>query len=480
MSRASTLLLLSAALPVFCAAPPTPPPAQFCGATAQRGMDNPVRLRCDDPSDVIASIPFAAYGTPLTDGPCASWAASSACDVGANASRVVAAACIGHNACAVPTFDLIFDGGVDPCPGQQKWLAVTAQCARGTGVSGGGASCAANGTACPLPVSWSEFNLTLSSVIEPGGDLSPGYFVPTHPFGLISLDWSVANTIWHHANQNESTVEATLTENCRRIKAAFPLTKCFIYGNFELALQAFESNREIMYDPARADWFVRVNGDGAIYNEPGGPGDQFFFNFSTAAVADWYIENAIRLTSDPAVDGVFTDDFEGFPLEHDFGPFNTNTSFAAVAALEFASLEAHGRLIAALAARGKYVWQAMGAGYEGEYVGAGVPHDAAECAAFMRLRCTPAWEARAFMQAFDSGARNQSVAAFLVVRGAVAFLGWGWESGNEAFDEAFLYDVGEPRGHCRETAPGVFARAWTYGDVVLNCTSFAAIIPTAR
>ena len=267
--------------------------APFCGVTAQRGMDNTVRLSC--PTDVIASIPFAAYGTPTTDGPCAFWTASPSCDVGANASRVVTAACVGQRMCAIPTFDVLFDDGLDPCPGKSKWLAITAQCARGTGVSGGGASCVANGTACPLPAGWSQYNLTLLTVIEPGGDLAPGYFElnASRPFGLVSLDWSVASRIWRRDNQNESTIEATLTENCRRIKAVSPHTRCFVYHNLELALQAFESNRAVMTDPSKADWFVRVNHTGAIYNEPGGPGDQYFFDFRNGAAAEWYISTAL-------------------------------------------------------------------------------------------------------------------------------------------------------------------------------------------
>jgi hypothetical protein len=126
-------------------------------------------------------------------------------------------------------------------------------------------------------------NLTLSTVIEPGGDLAPGYFElnASRPFGLVSLDWIVASRIWRRDNQNESTIEATLTENCRRIKAVSPHTRCFVYHNLELALQAFESNRAVMYDPSKADWFVRVNHTGAIYNEPGGPGDQYFFDSVT-------------------------------------------------------------------------------------------------------------------------------------------------------------------------------------------------------
>ena len=338
--------------------------------------------------------------------------------------------------CDVPEALTTF-GGVDPCPGTDKWLAVVAQCAGGAGQSGGGDSCAVNGSACPLPRGWAQWNLTLSTVIEPGSDDAPGYFElnASRPFGLIALDWSVANSIWHHDDQNESTVEATLTENCRRIKLVSPATRCFLYHNLELGLQAFESNRAVMYDPSKAGWFVRVNGDGAIYNEPGGPGDQYFFDMRNADASAWYVDAVMKLVADPAVDGVFTDDYEGFPSEHDYAPLNTNTSYEAVAELQYASIATHGRLVAALAAAGKGQWQAMGAGYQGEYVGGGVPHDAAGCAAFMRPRCAAEWQLRPFMQSFDRGAKNQSIASFLIARGPVAFLGSGWESGNDVRGE---------------------------------------------
>ena len=118
-----------------------------------------------------------------------------------------------------------------------------------------------------------------------------------------------------------------------------PNTRCFIYHNLELALQAFESNREIMYDPNKADFFVRINGNGLIYNEKGGPGDQFFFDFRNQNASDWYINTVLNLIDNPFVDGIFTDDLEGFPSEHDYAPINTNTSYDAIAALQFASLE---------------------------------------------------------------------------------------------------------------------------------------------
>ena len=92
-------------------------------------------------------------------------------------------------------------------------------------------SCAVNGTACPPPTWGPTWNLTLSTVCQPGG--MADYFVPpeNQPWGLVSLDWSVANGVWHHANQSESTVEATSIEGCRKIKAVSPSTKCFIYHN---------------------------------------------------------------------------------------------------------------------------------------------------------------------------------------------------------------------------------------------------------
>ncbi len=82
------------------------------------------------------------------------------------------------------------------------------------------------------------------------------------------------------------------------------------------------------------------------------------------------------------------------------------------------------------------------------------------------------------MQSFDAAARNQSIVVFLITRGPVAFLGSGWESGNGNFDEAFLYQVGEPVAECAETASGVFLREWTYGVVRFDCNNFQADVPT--
>ena len=201
---------------------------EFCGFTSSECMDNTVRLRCLEPGATIQRVTFASYGTPQTAGPCSSWSASPACDA-PGALAVATSACVGFPACAIPTFGLLFNNNTDPCPEKCKTLALAAVCTSGGGDAGGGTSCAVNGTACPLPAWAPVYSLSGSTVCEPGGDMANGgYWLPTHPWGLVSLDWSVAQAIWNKDGPAKGTAEATLTENCARIKAAHPGTKCFM------------------------------------------------------------------------------------------------------------------------------------------------------------------------------------------------------------------------------------------------------------
>jgi hypothetical protein len=203
---------------------------EFCGATSSPCMDNTVRLRCEQPGAVIREVVFASYGTPHTpEGACTTWSAAPLCDA-PGALALASAACVGFPACAIPTFGVLFNHGADPCPGTCKSLALSAVCTAGGGDAGGGASCAVNGTACPLPAWEPVWSVAGSTVCEPGGDMAKdgGYWVPSHPFGLVSLDWSVGSSIWNKDGPSRGTAEATLTENCARIKAAHPGTKCFM------------------------------------------------------------------------------------------------------------------------------------------------------------------------------------------------------------------------------------------------------------
>ena len=51
----------------------------------------------------------------------------------------------------------------------------------------------------------------------------------------MSLDWSVAMSIWSKNGLHNATIEATSIEGCRLIRVNSPNTKCFIYHNSALA-----------------------------------------------------------------------------------------------------------------------------------------------------------------------------------------------------------------------------------------------------
>ena len=60
-------------------------------------------------------------------------------------------------------------------------------------------------------------------------------------------------------------------------------------------------------------------------------------------MVDYVIASTLKVLDTEWVDGVFTDDVEGFPSEHDYGPIKTNISYFEVAGIQFATLDAHGR-----------------------------------------------------------------------------------------------------------------------------------------
>ena len=76
------------------------------------------------------------------------------------------------------------------------------------------------------PPTWKpNWNLTESTTIQPSGNT---YFMPTHPWGLISLDWSVARGIWFANGRNKTNCEEVSANGCRKLKAAGLAAKCFI------------------------------------------------------------------------------------------------------------------------------------------------------------------------------------------------------------------------------------------------------------
>ena len=66
---------------------------------------------------------------------------------------------------------------------------------------------------------------------------------PERPWGLVSLDWSTNWRTWKAHGVARGNLEATAVEGCRRVKAASPGTRCFMYRNMELTIEAMESQR---------------------------------------------------------------------------------------------------------------------------------------------------------------------------------------------------------------------------------------------
>ena len=339
---------------------------------------------------------------------------------------------------------------------------------------------------CPPP-SWSPtWNLTMSTIVNPG---VPDFFEPPpgQPWGLVSLDWQVARTVWGENNSMHATVEATSREGCRRIKAASPGTRCFIYHNAELALQAFESQRVAMfpgapsYDPKL---FLRWP-NGTIYSTgvPNhGPGLGYFWNYTYPPAREFFISATLASLNFSGVDGTFIDDWTGLPAEHKSIISDLNLTAAEVRAFQLATAVVDEELLSALVADGQYAWQAFsalgGGGALGKW-GIGGGPNATTCSAWMRSRCTPDWQGRAVTQWCDVANFNESLASFLITRPPIGYFGFGWPSDTTNWRPEFLWDIGEPGGACAETAPGVFERPWTHGTVRLDCNTWTAVVPTA-
>jgi len=358
----------------------------------------------------------------------------------------------------------------------------------------------------PGPGNWTpnwpaNWNLTQSTVIEPS---SAGYFLPAHTYGLVSLDWATGKDIWSARGKALSNQTAMSVDNCRVLKAAGKATRCFIYHNLELALEWEEDQRAAMVDPSKAHYFLQyTDGHGAtngtIYNEPVVittntsrlPWDQYFWNHTNPEASAYFVDAVMRSVTSPggAVDGVFTDDVYGVPMEHVHAARNIKMSAAELADLQGATAATHAELVRQLVASGKFNWQAFPSEPKDDDPATGISKKS--CTAFMREHCRPEMQSQPLLMSagspgshkdhgpcFGSGACPQSVAAFLIVRPPVAFIGYGWESDDNDWHDIFLLQPGVPTGLCKEQGTsGVFTRAWTNGVAELDCKKWQAHLP---
>jgi len=244
-----------------------------------------------------------------------------------------------------------------------------------------------------------------------------------------------------------------------------------------------------MLDPTKADWFLQYqpgnpNGvaPGTIYNEyAGGPGSgcrQFFWNYSNPEAVQWVLsesEEGPLATGSPFVQGTFLDDAQAIPTEHGGAPINMGITPTQLQVLQNDSHKFVQAAITTLAAAGKYIWQGFDGnrGGDPDYLAPGVQRG--DCVAWMTEVCDPAWQKVPMTVQWDGS--NTTLAGFLIGRGPIAYVGWGWNGGPvPEWDTLFDLDVGEPTGLCTMPTPGVFSRQWSKGVATLDCNSFTATL----
>lgn len=247
-----------------------------------------------------------------------------------------------------------------------------------------------------------------------------------------------------------------------------------------------------MLDPAKASFFLQYQPGnpggvppGTIYNEEaGGPAAgcrQFFWNYSNpdaAAYALGVSELGPLGAGDAAVDGTYLDDSQAIPQEHASAPGAMGLSASQLLAAQNATWRWVDAAIGSLASHGKFIWQGFDGAPQGDPDSVAPGPTAGDCAAWMAAACAPAWQRVPMTTQWDG--LNTTLAAFLIARGPVAYIGWGWgippPGPLPPWEPLFDLDVGEPLGLCAQTAPGAFSRAWTKGTAAIDCNTFTAEI----
>ena len=148
-------------------------------------------------------------------------------------------------------------------------------------------------------------------------------------------------------------------------------------------------------------------------------------------MSDWRLADnlAYVLAGGDGVDGLFTDEMEMFPGDAgDVILRIVGTTEDDARAQQAAGNALHQRLSDGLVANGKYLWHAFQAGNDigrnnnNNTIG-GEFHDAAYCTSWMAQRCNTDWvNERAITVQFDPKNVNVSIASFLIVRPAYAWL----------------------------------------------------------
>ena len=315
-------------------------------------------------------------------------------------------------------------------------------------------------------------------------------------------------------------------DTCVHIKAQGWVDRCILYDNMVNSLGWYQSHRERMLDEASWPYFNRItsaseglaNFSGAPFMEVDGAltpcwlqgpekvpvcwpladirmpcffrGDcnttangasfGFYYNYSSPGTSDWRVADTVAFVTaggPGGADGLFTDEMEMFPGDAGDDVLRwVGTTEADAQAQQAAGQLLHQRMIDALVADGKYMWHAFQAGNDigpntnNNTIG-GVAIDAAYCAQWMAQRCNTGWvNERAITVQFDPFHVNVSVASFLVVRPAYAWLGYGAGVWTPRWNDACRWATARRRRPACSSASGPTGRrTWTAIRIRRRC-----------
>jgi len=329
--------------------------------------------------------------------------------------------------------------------------------------------------------------------------------------------------------------QAVMLADCALVKSSGWAERCFVYDNMVNSLGWYKSHRDKMLDPASWPLFnimqntntsqglqnltgtpymevdgglvpcwkqgldrVEVCGPVADIRLPcfyrgdcnstaDGSGFGYYWNYSAPGAMEWRVADMLDFVRGDGVDGLFTDEIEMYPGDGGGGVVRiVGNTEDDVRAQQAAGQAVHQAMIDALVAEGKYLWHAFQAGNNigsntnNNTNGQGGQHfDAEYCTNWMVERCNSEWvNQRAITVQFDSFNVNVSIASFLIVRPAYAWIGYGAGYLRPKWNDAFLWDVGVPVSECRNgSTPGTFERDWTYGTATMDCNTYSASVP---
>lgn len=202
---------------------------------------------------------------------------------------------------------------------------------------------------------------------------------------------------------------------------------------------------------------------------------QFFWDFRKKDVQNYWAEEVcLKGTADAAVDGMFTDDPNGYGAEHPAVQSMVKLTPDEIKELQLATQRAWMKGLALVTKASSYFPQAYRVtppfGYNTTKAGI------ASCTAWMQHQCAvPGNESTVVYPSPTSNPAHASmaIASFLVSRGPHSYIGVSHASMASAdFRNKFLrLDTGKPTGSCTEATPGIFTRAWSGGKAAVDCTT---------